>query len=211
MIRYLTLALFLGLAGSQLALRPRAEESLLPRIPATTLGYGPNQAFPAGLKPLHLTDLARQAETIVVGEVKDNRCTWNDDQTMIWTETRIRVEQTWRGEAAPEVVVLEPGGVIPPVGIKLSIETRYRPGERVLVFLTRDALGQVRTLGSLQGRLQLSRRDGLEVVLLDRVPRHLTDGLSANPKAPAGTLLLEDLRHAVQSAMGAMGAIREGR
>jgi hypothetical protein len=200
MIRYLTLALFAGLAGSQIALRPPAEEERLAPLPEARLGYGPSQAFPCGLKPLHLSDLAREAETIVVGKVRDNRCSWNDDRTMIWTDTRIEVLETWAGEAAHQVVIREPGGIIPPVGIKLSIETRYRPGERVLVFLTRDALGQVRTLGSLQGRLELGRRDGREVALLDRVPRHLTAGLGVGARAPAGTMLLEDLRHAVLSA-----------
>ena len=208
MIRYLTLVLFVGLAGSQLALRPPAAE--LPRLPhpATTLGYGPNEAFPSGLNPLRLTDLARQAKAILVGEVRENVCTWNADQTMIWTETRIQVEEHWRGPAAAEVVIREPGGIIPPVGVKLSIETRYRPGERVLVFLTRDALGQVRTLGSVQGRFEVTRRDGRDVILLDGVPRHLTAGLSPSPQAPPNTLLLADLRAAVQSAQDSM---QEGR
>ena len=198
MIRYLTVALFLGLAGSQLVLRPPQAESLRTPPAPTTLGYGPSQALPQGLVPLQLSDLARDAEAIVLGEVRENRCAWNADRTMIWTETRILVEQRWKGAGPTEITLREPGGVIPPVGVKLSIETRYRPGERVLVFLTRDALGQVRTLGAVQGRMEVARRHGEDVVLLDRVPRHVFAGLPAREDgALPRTIPLDDLRDRV--------------
>ena len=43
------------------------------------------------------------------------------DVLQLGSAVRIEVLETWAGEAAHQVVIREPGGIIPPVGIKLSI------------------------------------------------------------------------------------------
>jgi len=137
--------------------------------------YGGSRPCAGELVPMDLAALCRGAESVVVARVTGQRCVWNEERTFIWTETRLAVSECWKGDAGREVVVREPGGEIPPVAVLVPVAARYRRGEDVVVFLGRDALGQVRTLGVTQGRLRL-------------VPAAL-GGLVVNPSAaPPGVL-----------------------
>ncbi|MAG56726.1 MAG: hypothetical protein CMJ83_10585 [Planctomycetes bacterium] len=108
-----------------------------------------------------LGQLAREAEAVVLAVVLQNRCQWNADHTLIWTTTTLRVTETWKGKVPAKLSLMEPGGVMPPVGQWVPGMARYQPGETVVVFLKKDVLGQWRTHGCAQGRFHVdTRSDG---------------------------------------------------
>ena len=156
-----------------------------------------------------LSELAREAEAIVLARVADSRCAWNADQTLIWTTTLLDVLETWKGQPGDRIAVMEPGGEVPPVGQHVPSMARYTPGERVLVFLKKDALGQWRTHGCVQGAFRVVPDAG-------RVPRidltswhqHVMEGITGAQGA-GPPLTVDELRGIVSRLLEAKGG--EGR
>ncbi len=109
-----------------------------------------------------LRELCQEAELVVEGEVVSNSADWNADRTLIWTQSKLAVTHFHLGQALTEVTIFEPGGAVGPIGQDIASMARYTPGERVIVFLKRDVLGQWRTHGCIQGRFSL---DGEQVTL----------------------------------------------
>lgn len=105
--------------------------------------------------PRTLQDLSAEAEVVVVGTVAEQQARFNDDQTLILTDTTIRVEETLAGETGGWVTVSEYGGIVGDKGLVVSGLPRFREGDRVLLFLCRDFLGLLRTCGASQGKLEL--------------------------------------------------------
>ncbi len=125
---------------------------LAPLLLAALFSAGSRAATPI---PRTLQDLSAEAEIVVVGIVAEQQTRFNDDQTLILTDTTIRVEETLAGEAGGWVTVSEYGGVVGDRGLVVSGLPRFREGDRVLLFLCRDILGLLRTCGASQGRLEL--------------------------------------------------------
>ncbi len=109
-----------------------------------------------------LRELCQESDLVVEGEVASTSADWNADRTLIWTQSRISVSSVLYGQGSSEVTISEPGGVVGPIGQDIASMARYTPGERVIVFLKRDVLGQWRTHGCIQGRFSL---DGEQVTL----------------------------------------------
>ena len=148
------------------------------------------------LIPLDLEDLATRADRIVLARVGPQITRRDAETGVIWTDVSLHVEETWKGTAEARLGLTEPGGVLDGIGLTVSASVRYRTGERVVVFLHRDALGQPRTLGITQGRFLVSRGERV----------HL-DGLIGDAARTAfpdsrGDVPLEVFRRAVASLAG---------
>lgn len=163
-------------------------------------GYTGGRAASGLVIPLDLRGLAAGAELVVRGRVLGNHCTWDRSRRMIWTDTRLRVEACWKGEAGEEVVVREPGGRVGDVEVRAPQAVRYREDRSYLVFLARDALGRLRTLGNIQGRMPVVDGDhGRPCVDLTRVPRRVLRGSLPGTADPGlRELALERLRPLVE-------------
>jgi PKD repeat protein len=109
-----------------------------------------------------------------------------DQEGAIWTETRLAVNRTLKGNAGRSLVVREPGGVI---GDRITVvygTPEFTPGEQVLLFLTPDlrAKGGHRVVDLFVGkftsgemtngrRLWLRNDAGYDVLLLDKDFHHV--------------------------------------
>ncbi|HEV7570250.1 MAG TPA: PKD domain-containing protein [Thermoanaerobaculia bacterium] len=96
----------------------------------------------------------------------------------IWTETKLAVDRTLKGDAANEITIREVGGEIDNRITKVFGSPVYQPGERVMAFLTPTTRGDYQTIDlfvgkfseerAANGRRFLVRDDkGGDVLLLD--------------------------------------------
>jgi hypothetical protein len=124
-------------------------------------------------------ELIAKSNAVVIGSVEGSRA--QEVDRTIETVYEIRVQRSLKGAARPgELIrVVEPGGVIGERGVLVPGAARYRPSERVLVFLTNDAgrwhttdmtLGKFRFTTSTRGD-SLLVRDTEDVVGWDHAGR----------------------------------------
>ena len=88
---------------------------------------------------VELKDLSKGADVILTGKVTQQTSSWNEDNTRIYTEATIQVEEYLKGNNnESSVVVRYLGGEVGDVGELYSHMPRFDNDEEVLVFLTRD-------------------------------------------------------------------------
>jgi hypothetical protein len=104
---------------------------------------------------ISLEDTVAQAEWIVEGDVVRNWCAWDSGHRFIWTHTEIAVRESWKGSSGPTITISEPGGVVNGRGMAVAGMVRYTRGEHVVAFLYRTPIGLIRTVGLVQGKLQV--------------------------------------------------------
>ena len=107
----------------------------------------------AAMRNISIEELARQADTIVLGTVTQQASAWDDQHTAIHTDVTLAVEQVLTGPLPPvEVVMLRVlGGVVGGVGMGTSNDATFRVGERVIVCLDTSAVPST-VVGMQQGK-----------------------------------------------------------
>ena len=141
------------------------------------------------LVKLGFSDLARQADLIVVGTVTAIEGQWDDSLRFIHSDVTLSVEQPLRGNVPHEITLRTPGGYVGGMGQMAHGAATFEIGERVLVFLITWEDGTPKVLGYAQGksrifsdeqgrvRLQGGSADGLT---LQGAVRELRDGSNHN-------------------------------
>ena len=104
------------------------------------------------LVKLSLEHLAREADTIVLGTVTDHVSAWNDQQTGIYTDVIVDVEEAMKGAPGAAVTVRVAGGVVGEIGMGTSTDATFAHGDRVIVFLHR-AERTAQLVGRRQGKV----------------------------------------------------------
>lgn len=94
--------------------------------------------------------LVRKSPVIVEGTVISSVPVMRGDG--IWTETKISVDRTLKGDAAGELTVREVGGEIDGRITKIYGTPVYTPGERVMAFLTPTPRGDYQTIDLFVGK-----------------------------------------------------------
>lgn len=100
-------------------------------------------------------EMARTSEVVVRGRVLDtaSRATASG---RVLTEVEVEVDDAWKGQAAPTVRLVVPGGRAGKVALKVDAAPTFEPGEEVVLFLARagaswrvngHALGKYRVVG----------------------------------------------------------------
>jgi hypothetical protein len=83
--------------------------------------------------------MSKNADLIVTGKVTQQNSSWNSDNTKIYTEATIQVEEYLKGNNnGNSVVVRYLGGEVGDIGELYSHMPRFEKEEEVLVFLKRD-------------------------------------------------------------------------
>lgn len=101
------------------------------------LGLGPS--YFAQQVAVELKELSNGADVILTGKVIQQTSSWNENNTRIYTEATIQVEEYLKGNSnESSVVVRYLGGEVGDVGELYSHMPRFDNDEEVLVFLTRD-------------------------------------------------------------------------
>lgn len=142
--------------------------------------------------------LVRASDVVVHGQVLDVRSRWDRTRTRIFTEVTVRVGEPWKGtaRAGAPLVVRQPGGSVDGIGMRQVGQAELRPGEEVVLFLSRLPRGPAyRVVGMAMGKYAVERRPGAPpVAVFDAA------GLAIRGQAPAAALPLDELRARVRAA-----------
>src|SRR3954447_242521 len=99
--------------------------------------------------------LIRKSPVIVEGTVISSTPVLRGEG--IWTETKLAVDRTLKGDAAGELTIREIGGEIDGRITKIFGSPVYQPGERVMAFLTPTARGDYQTIDLFVGKFSEER------------------------------------------------------
>jgi len=85
---------------------------------------------------LPLKKLATEAEAIILGEVKDIKCQWSIDHSVILTIVTVNIHEILKGNINnSQILIQHPGGEVGDIGLKVSDMPSFKQNEIVLVFL----------------------------------------------------------------------------
>src|SRR5439155_16336608 len=100
---------------------------------------------------LPLEELARKADTIVLGTVTKQKSAWDVQRTAIYTDVTLEVEGVLAGTPGEEVILRVAGGSVAGMGMRTSNDAVFKAGERVIVFLDTSAVPNT-VVGLQQGK-----------------------------------------------------------
>lgn len=115
---------------------------IVPFICLTAFGLLlPTLAQSTTLAQLSLGQLVDAAQVVVQAKAIENQRVWRNGE--IWTVTRFRVVENWKGSSPPEIKVWMIGGHINRIMSYVPGAPRFRPGEEVILFLEPTRTGEL--------------------------------------------------------------------
>ncbi len=120
-------------------------------VGAMLLLAAPAQAL---LIKMSVDEMAQRAEHIVYGQVVSLESTWNAENTTIFTQVIVRVDEGWKGtlQQNATVTLTVPGGEVDDIGIMSEHAPQFFFDEMVVLFLDTDERGQLRVAQDEQGK-----------------------------------------------------------
>lgn len=108
-------------------------------------------------------DLEAESELVVVGQVASIQSRWSEDQSYIYSEVILSVEEFVKGDRPGNTVTVRVlGGEVDGVGEFYSHTARFLDGEDVLVYLKPDERGRLQVTGGDHGKYVLTDNNGPE-------------------------------------------------
>jgi hypothetical protein len=112
-------------------------------------------------------ELLGRARLVVVATVVDS-VSREADGRMVYTDSRLRIEDVIKGSIASDTVtVTEAGGFANGHGVAIAGSASYEPGTRVLAFLRQRDDGTYFTAYMALGEYRFVQRDGVEILVRD--------------------------------------------
>jgi hypothetical protein len=110
---------------------------------------------------LDLPTLVTRADQISVVDVVSSKAAWNAEHDRIVTTIDVTVVDCWKGTAAPgsHVQIVQPGGTVGELTMRIDGLPHFAPGERALLFL-RGKAEHASVVGMAQGKRPVSRETG---------------------------------------------------
>lgn len=124
-------------------------------VAGVVLLLGIGMAGATTLLKMNFSDLAREADSVVVGTVTNVQGEWDPSLNFIHSNVTLAVERSFHGNASSEIVLRTPGGFVGGIGQQVDGAATFEPGERVLVFLTTWEDGTLKVLGYAQGKSRI--------------------------------------------------------
>lgn len=98
----------------------------------------------AAMIHMGLDDLAKTADTVVLGTVTKQESAWDAQHTAIYTDVAVAVERAILGTPGAVITLRVAGGRVGGMGMRTSNDATFKEGERVIVFLhTTTAPGSI--------------------------------------------------------------------
>jgi len=101
--------------------------------------------------------LGVESALVVQGRVTSVQSYWNPSRTKILTETRVAVDETFKGTRAGVVTVMQLGGVVDNVRMTVHGALQWHEGEEVVLFLEPFDPGRYQVSGFTQGKFNVER------------------------------------------------------
>jgi hypothetical protein len=163
-----------------------------------------------------LVDLVANNSTVVVGEVLDAHSYWNEEETFILTDVRVRASQVLKGDPRDtDFTVTLMGGTVGDQTTLIVAGAELIPGKTYVLFLSEDDLPGVHAVRTVRHHAQgafdvVKARDGMRAI--SQANRHplYPDALGfVDPPGEAKGLLLGNMIQSIREIAGRQGARRE--
>ena len=119
-------------------------------------------------------ELTHEADSVLIGKVKDIESQWNKEKTLIYTYVTVSVTEYVKsileiGEPK-EITVKVPGGEVGDIALKVSDTPEFREGEEVFLFLRIEKLPIFRVAGLFQGKYTIREGKVINKILEWEIP-----------------------------------------
>jgi hypothetical protein len=102
-----------------------------------------------------LKHITNNADVIVTGKVSEQKSSWDNNKTRIYTEATLQVDEYLKGNNnGALVVVTYPGGEVNGIGELYTHMPKFENDEDVLVFLKKDDKGY-KVFGGEEGKIKI--------------------------------------------------------
>lgn len=108
------------------------------------------------LRKLSEKQLAKQAQTILIGTCTSIKSEWNEERTKIFTYITVLPKNYLKGDGnSAEITIRQLGGIVGDVGMHVDKTSVFEEGDEVLVFLKMGPKGYQRVVGLMQGKFTI--------------------------------------------------------
>ncbi|MBI1796990.1 MAG: hypothetical protein HYR74_08050 [Candidatus Eisenbacteria bacterium] len=137
---------------------PRSLRPLLPALALALAVLPTATAHATTMVPRRVEDLARVSESVVRATTVSTHSAW-DAQKRIVTTVRLRALETLAGDirVGEEFDLQHFGGIVDGTEMTIIGGPHFTPGQEVVVFLIRDAIGRREVADLAQGKLEVIR------------------------------------------------------
>jgi hypothetical protein len=195
-----------------LSMRPsRRLIAMVAPVVALAMASAPGRA--SLILALDLPTLVARADQISVVDVVSVKAAWNAEHDRIVTTVDVAVVDCWKGTATPasHVQIVQPGGTVGELTMRIDGMPPFSPGERALLFL-RGSADRASVVGMAQGKRPLGRAAGSGRWMVSAPDRAGADFVRTTPASAsifaARTRPLGDLRSEVRALVSASGGGR---
>ncbi len=102
------------------------------------------------IQVMNLAEMTDQADRIVVAQVVSTKSEWDAQHRSIHTTIELKVDEVWKGAAAEREIIVQPGGSVGDMEMRVHGMPQFTAGEKTLLFLAgQDA---PRVVGMSQGK-----------------------------------------------------------
>lgn len=113
----------------------------------------PSWAAASIVQVLELAEMTDRADRIVVAQVVSTKSAWDAQHRSIQTTIELKVDEVWKGTSAEHEIIVQPGGTVGDVEMRVHGMPQFTTGEKALLFLAgQDA---PRVVGMSQGKRSL--------------------------------------------------------
>jgi hypothetical protein len=105
----------------------------------------------ASMLKISVEDLTKEADVIVIGDIKDVESRWNLWRTMVYTYSTVSVEKYIKGTGSEKLIIITEGGAVGELGVWVEDTPVFTKNETVLVFL-KKAGREFSVAGLVQGK-----------------------------------------------------------
>lgn len=128
----------------------------------------PVLSWATSMLPQDLGKMASASTHILRGKVASIESRWNDDRTLIVTDIRIEVTETFKGKSSPQATLEMIGGRVEDTVLDVVGSPSFTIGEDVVVFATAGKDGRLRLPSLAQEKFTVERgSDGREWIRND--------------------------------------------
>ncbi len=114
-----------------------------------------------------LKTLTKNSEAILVGKVKEQKSSWNEDKTRIYTDVTVEVEEYFKGTVSDKsIVVRHLGGEVGEVGELYTHIPTFKEQEEMVLFVKMDKNdGKYRVYDGENGKIEIMKDKDSEAKL----------------------------------------------
>jgi hypothetical protein len=177
--------------------------------PAVLLAF-PTPGSASLILALDLPTLVSRSDQISVVDVVSVTSAWNAAHDRITTTIDVKVVDSWKGASAPatHLHVLQSGGTVGEIEMRVDGMPRFQVGERTLLFLRlRAGADHASVVGMAQGKRPVTREAGSDRWMVTAPERAGADFVRTTPASAtiftARPRALTDLRKEVRALAGA--------